>query len=130
MTRPPDGPPPPWRPDDDAGLAHRWRTQPTVPDPSPTACVDCGEETASDFCTPGTNGVYIVYDDVWEASGLGPLDGYLCVRCLEKRIGRRLCNEDFTDADINIDEGYDSPDLAERKSQDGWGFRLDHGGMD
>jgi hypothetical protein len=52
------------------GAAERQDPQPDRRSPRP-------HRDFSDFCTPGTNGVYMVYDDVWEASGLGPGDGYL-----------------------------------------------------
>ncbi len=30
-----------------------------------------------------------------------PHEGYLCIGCLEERLGRRLARADFTDADVN-----------------------------
>jgi hypothetical protein len=55
------------------------------------ACHDCG----NDFDEYS----YVVHDAVWNASGLS--DGLLCIGCLEARIGRRLCRDDFTDALLN-----------------------------
>jgi hypothetical protein len=40
---------------------------------------------------------YMVREEVWSASGLGPDDGVLCVGCLEGRLHRRLTPADFTD---------------------------------
>jgi hypothetical protein len=63
-------------------------------DPRPLSierCHDCG----SDFDEYS----YVVHDAVWNASGLS--DGLLCIGCLEARIGRRLCRDDFTDAALN-----------------------------
>jgi hypothetical protein len=52
-------------------------------------CVDCGVDTLA------TGQYYIVRRPVWAASGLGRQDGMLCLDCLERRLGRRLRNEDF-----------------------------------
>jgi len=66
-------------------------------DPKPlrpcSRCRDCG----NDFDEYS----YIVHDRVWGASGLSKNGGLLCVGCLEARIGRRLCRDDFSDAPIN-----------------------------
>lgn len=44
---------------------------------------------------------YMVNNDVWAQTGLGKQDGYLCLDCLEHRLGRPVLNGDFkpTDAD-------------------------------
>jgi hypothetical protein len=39
--------------------------------------------------------VYMVRDPVWKAAGLEPMDGCICIGCLEKRLGRRLNPKDF-----------------------------------
>jgi hypothetical protein len=39
--------------------------------------------------------VYMVRDSVWKAAGLEPMDGRICVGCLEKRLGRNLRPKDF-----------------------------------
>ena len=82
----------------------------------PSACDDCGTditpydedgrliEAASEW--------YMVTDGVWAASA-GP-DGparYLCIACLEERIGRALGPDDFTDAGINEPSWLDTPRL-------------------
>jgi hypothetical protein len=43
--------------------------------------------------------------------------GFLCVGCLEKRLGRELTAEDFPDAPINHQHDLDTPRLAARKKQ-------------
>jgi hypothetical protein len=56
---------------------------------------------------------YVVTDKVWEAAGI---DGnFLCIGCLEQRIGRQLTSNDFTDAPINkCDKLGSTPRLRER----------------
>jgi len=49
-------------------------------------CGDCG------ILTLGKN-YYIVHDTIWERYGNGK--GMLCIKCLEKRMGRKLNNIDF-----------------------------------
>src|SRR5262249_7983783 len=63
---------------------------------------------------------YMVEDEVCVAAG-GP-DGfirgsYLCIGCLELRLGRRLVPDDFTDAPLNECRG-DSPRLHDRKTRE------------
>jgi hypothetical protein len=53
-------------------------------------CVDCAKDTSN------SGEYYSVSKEVWAASGLAPDGGMLCLRCLEKRIGRELNGEDFT----------------------------------
>jgi hypothetical protein len=53
-------------------------------------CEDCGTKV-----TRSALGWYMVHDRIWAESGLGPHDGYLCVPCLERRIGRSLVWNDF-----------------------------------
>jgi hypothetical protein len=74
--------PPPWREHDcalyDPEIDRRFH------------CVDCGK------CTSSSGEYYMVRDEIWAASGLGPIDGMLCLRCLERRIERELTLDDFT----------------------------------
>jgi hypothetical protein len=44
---------------------------------------------------------FMVHDHVWKAAGMEPWGGVLCVGCLEKRIGRRLMPDDFSDHVFN-----------------------------
>jgi hypothetical protein len=39
--------------------------------------------------------VFCVRDAVWKATGIAPMGGCLCIRCLEKRLGRQLRSKDF-----------------------------------
>src|SRR5262245_62539834 len=43
------------------------------------------EQVFTDRCE-----VYFVRHAVWRAAGMGPMDGCLCIGCLENRLGRRL----------------------------------------
>jgi hypothetical protein len=53
-------------------------------------CVDCRKDTNK------SGEYYMVRDEVWAASGITPHGGMLCLRCLERRIGREINIEDFT----------------------------------
>lgn len=54
-------------------------------------CLDCGVDTNK------IDEYYMVKGHVWtQAMGDKP-DGMLCIGCLEKRIGRRLQLQDFTE---------------------------------
>jgi len=39
--------------------------------------------------------IFCVRDAVWHAAGMAPFGGCLCIRCLEKRLGRQLKPKDF-----------------------------------
>jgi hypothetical protein len=65
-----------------------------------TSCIDCGMECLS--LEPGVRTeYYMVCDDIWAAAGMGHDDGYLCIGCIEHRLGRPLHRADFTHAHIN-----------------------------
>jgi hypothetical protein len=53
-------------------------------------CVDCGKDTNK------SGEYYMVRDEVWAASKIAPHGGMLCLRCLERRIGREVNGQDFT----------------------------------
>jgi hypothetical protein len=54
-------------------------------------CFDCTESIdLEDF---------MVHDEIWAAAGMDR--GYLCVGCLEARLGRELTRADFTDVPVN-----------------------------
>jgi hypothetical protein len=84
--------------------------------PESWACVDCGINThhgslnreqmeqaiALDWNDEGVTvtydeftEVYTVKSKIWEAAGMEPMGGCLCIGCLEKRIGRTLTATDF-----------------------------------
>ncbi len=74
----------------------------------PANCVDCGIDTTP--CT-GKRGCrhkgrwewYMVHNHLWARAGMR--DGFLCIGCLEKRLGRALQRADFTEAPVN-DPGH------------------------
>lgn len=67
-------------------------------------CRSCGVDTTP--CT-GKRGCrhkgrwewYMVRDAIWRAVGGG--EGFLCIACLEGKLGRPLNRTDFTDAPVN-----------------------------
>jgi len=69
-------------------------------------CLDCGINTKySEY--------YMVHNEIWLSSGLGLDDGMLCISCLEKRIGRKLNKNDFTDCLLNH-----MPDMRSKRLSD------------
>jgi hypothetical protein len=71
-------------------------------------CADCGADT-----TPGEgNEFYMISDELWQAVGVG--EGFLCIGCLENRLGRQLIAADFIDVPGNIPEPQKSPRLIAR----------------
>jgi hypothetical protein len=80
-------------------------------------CMDCGTDTTP--CT-GRRGCrhigrwewYMIWPALW-ATAVGPdAEGFLCIGCLETRLGRRLLATDFTDAPINRPTPWNTPRLA------------------
>lgn len=65
-------------------------------------CLDC------DINTLVAGEYYMVHNHVWSQTGIDPYGGMLCITCLEKRIGRELISEDFTDYPINTVYKYKS----------------------
>jgi hypothetical protein len=57
-------------------------------------CLDCGVDTVA------INEFYMVNDDIWRVANSG-LEGMLCIPCLERRLGRTLGQNDFSDAPCN-----------------------------
>lgn len=76
-------------------------------------CADCLAPTIDEH--------YMVSDSVWATAGMppGPF-AWLCVGCLEKRLGRMLCRADFTPAPVNRDGWHQrrSERLADRLASD------------
>lgn len=77
-----------------------------------TACADCGVGTL------GIGEWYMVRNEVWAEAWCGrikpwhQLEGQmvLCIGCLEQRLGRTLCKNDFIDAPVN----HLSDDMSKR----------------
>jgi len=90
-------------------------------------CRDCGIETLAEEWGEHSE-YYMVHDAVWAQAGMAPGGGYLCVGCLEQRLGRRLNPGDFPAVPLN-DPGlpstprfawsYRTPRLQERLSGQG-----------
>jgi hypothetical protein len=55
-------------------------------------CADCGTDTTP---CPGEWEYYMVHNTVWSCAQMK--GGFLCVGCLEARLGRKLEPCDFTD---------------------------------
>ena len=63
--------------------------------PWPPRCADCSVETYS------IGQGYMVEHSIAAQAGIGRHDGYLCIGCLERRLGRKLTHDDFMDVPIN-----------------------------
>jgi hypothetical protein len=57
-------------------------------------CADCGVDTGK------IHEHYFIKTELW-LKVMQTIHGMLCIGCLEKRLGRRLRREDFTDSYIN-----------------------------
>jgi len=66
-------------------------------------CADCG----------GHGYGYMLRDSLWVLVNRGSRDGFLCLPCVERRLGRPLRRDDFTDVPINAPIFYVF-DLARR----------------
>ena len=86
----------------------------SVVEPSP--CADCGTATTPCLGRRGCRHIgrwewYMVRPALWELAWIrspnrtvnqfGVSDGFLCIACLEARLGRRLTSADFIDAPVN-----------------------------
>lgn len=64
-------------------------------------CNDCGVDTAPmrkrklGRWETGRWEWYSVHSSVWAQAGMEPHGGFLCIGCLETRLGRQLCQDDF-----------------------------------
>lgn len=79
-------------------------------------CVDCKRNTCPRD-QPGES--YMVHDQLWASIGMAADGGFLCIECLERRLGRQLKHTDFTDAPANIPGWRKSPRLNDRLQQAG-----------
>lgn len=85
--------------------------------PGEALCRDCGVDL-----DPGVDGraeyFYLVKDRVWQRAGMSVRrTSFLCVGCLENRLGRELAGEDFQLGEAaNWPHPADSGRLATRKA--------------
>lgn len=70
-------------------------------------CYDCLYKTMADE-------YYMVLDELWEAAIGNTRIKFLCVGCIEKRLGRKLVSADFTDAPVN-DLGHPAFNVRSRR---------------
>lgn len=77
-----------------------------------TLCLDCRVDVNE------IDEWYMVHDEVWRSAGLDPsidvVGEFLCISCLETRLGRELTTLDFTDAPVNKPWPYHSERLLKR----------------
>ena len=86
-------------------------------------CTDCGMATTP--CSgrrgcrhTGRHEWYHVADDVWTAAGGSSwMRLILCIRCLERRLGRQLVAADFDELPCNLPDTWDTPRLAAAKTR-------------
>lgn len=50
----------------------------------------------------GNGDGYMIYDQIWSTATKSKIKIYLCVFCLEKRLGRELTPADFTACALNL----------------------------
>jgi len=90
---------------------------------TPKPCGGCGTDTAPCTNQPGCRHmgrwewVYRLAEDVWAAVAQG--DPYLCIGCVEVRLGRELTPADFA-APGDEWHPYDTDRLAARKAGRPW----------
>jgi hypothetical protein len=110
--------------------------------PESWACVDCGINTApgilsrarmeqafaADWNNQGVtqtvcknSEVYTVKPPVWKAANMDGMGGYLCIGCLEKRIGRTLVPKDF-DRNHPFNSMPGTARLLSRRQPQGWAW--------
>ena len=82
-------------------------------------CVDCGIDTIPHTgkrgcLQKGRCEWYMVHKAVWAKAGMEHYGGYLCIGCLERRLGRMLRPRDFTDAWINDRHTWQTERLVSR----------------
>jgi len=56
-------------------------------------CLDCGKDTFR-------NEYYMLRNPVWKKAN-PKIKGMLCIKCVEKRLGRKLTKKDFADVPLN-----------------------------
>ena len=61
----------------------------------PAPCHDCGVDVFE------IREYYMVSDACWKRAGMKPYGGFLCIGCLEKRLGEKLKAINFKDCPLN-----------------------------
>ena len=82
-------------------------------------CLDCGKPTCP-YQQPSE--WYMVHDEIWAESGAPTrtvmdertCGSYLCIGCLEARLGRQLTAADFPDYPVNQPRPYNTARLNAR----------------
>lgn len=81
----------------------------TVVDELPPAlCHDCGVDVFE------TKEYYMVSDACWKRAGMKPYGGFLCIGCLEQRLGEKLKAINFRDCPLNW-RNIAFPDMASKR---------------
>jgi hypothetical protein len=64
-------------------------------------CGDCGVDTLAPATSPpsGRAEYYMIHDHLWATAG--GIQGFLCIGCLEIRLGRQLTAADFSLTGVN-----------------------------
>jgi hypothetical protein len=57
-------------------------------------CLDCGKSTRI------SKEYYMIHDHLWSTVAKNP-KGMMCISCVEKKLGRKLVPNDFTDCRLN-----------------------------
>jgi hypothetical protein len=78
--------------------------------------MDCGADTYV------TEEFFMLRTGLWKSIN-HRIDGMLCLRCTERRLGRLLCQGDFTSARINERQARLCALLAERLNRRGQALR-------
>ena len=87
-------------------------------------CQDCGLDTTPRPVTKGTWEWYMVLPEIWAQAGMPPMvpnehgltdEEFLCLGCIEARLGRLLNASDFTSQRVNEPSEFDTPRLVSRK---------------
>jgi hypothetical protein len=100
------------------------------PDDFNCPCEDCGQPTTPQGRKRDELGrweFYMLRFEVWQEAGGAR---FLCVGCIEARLGRLLCADDFAPpppalpglpepTDLNTPSPWDTPRLADRKRRQG-----------
>jgi hypothetical protein len=91
-------------------MSDRWFEQERDEDDA-HPCKDCGVATAP---CHGPHEHYMVHDKLWCSAGVTEHE-ILCIGCLEKRLGRELAGEDFSQhAPTNIETHRCTPRMQDR----------------